>query len=63
MIRLLLNPYSYEEALVLYSALVRARSFLSDNPGKPAKDLDEALSYLTGYSDAMLKEGKKCLQD
>ena len=53
MVRLFLKNYKEHELLVLYDALVVARAAVaSDTPSNPMKDLDEALLYLCGYTDA-----------
>lgn len=59
MIRLYLKAYKPDELCQLYNALHVARSTIPDD-GKsyPISDLDEALSYLSGYLDAKGDSGK-----
>ena len=53
MIRLYLKNYKPAELIQLYSALALARTMVnSDVPTNTAKDLDEALQYISGYLDA-----------
>ena len=53
MIRLFLKNYKEQELRVLYNALEDARAAVAtDTPSNPMKDLDEALLYLCGYTDA-----------
>lgn len=51
MIRLYLRNYKPLELAQLYNALHTARAELAES-GNPVKDLDEALTYITGYMDA-----------
>ena len=53
MIRLYLNNYKTTELVELYNALSLARTMVkSAVPTNTAKDLDEALQYISGYMDA-----------
>lgn len=53
MIRLYLKAYKPAELVQLYNALSLARTTVkADVPTNSAKDLDEALQYLSGYMDA-----------
>lgn len=53
MIRLYLKSYKPDELVQLYNALALARTMAkSDVPTNTAKDLDEALQYMSGYMDA-----------
>lgn len=53
MIRLYLNNYKPAELVQLYNALSFARSMVTaDVTANSAKDLDEALQYMSGYMDA-----------
>lgn len=54
MIRLYLKNYKLDELLQLYNALSLARTTMakSDVLTNAAKDLDEALQYISGYMDA-----------
>ena len=53
MIRLYLKNYKPSELVQLYNALSLARTMVkADVPTNSAKDLDEALQYLSGYMDA-----------
>ena len=53
MIRLYLKNYRSAELVQLYNALAFARSsIVSDAISNPTNDLDEILSYLSGYIDA-----------
>ena len=54
MIRLYLNTYHTRELGALYMALQSARAEIPDN-NRPAKDLDEALAYLSGYMDSKVE--------
>ena len=59
MIRLYLKAYKSAELVQLYNALSLARSAVkADVPTHPAADLDEILSYLSGYMDAKGDSGK-----
>ena len=59
MIRLYLKAYKTAELVGLYNALSLVRSTLDTNArNNPAKDIDEALVYLSGYMDAR-EENKK----
>ena len=59
MIRLYLKAYKTAELVELYNALSLVRSTLDSNAcNNPAKDIDEALVYLSGYMDAR-EENKK----
>lgn len=49
--RLYLRNYKPLELVQLYNALHKARAELMET-GNPVKDLDEALTYITGYMDA-----------
>lgn len=57
MIRLYLRNYKPLELVQLYNALQMARSQLA-GAGNHVKDLDEALTYITGYMDAKGDTGK-----
>lgn len=53
MIRLYLKNYKPAELVQLYNALSLARIMVkADVPTNTAKDLDEALQYMSGYMDA-----------
>lgn len=53
MIRLYLNNYKSAELVQLYNVLSLARTMVkADVPTNTAKDLDEALQYMSGYMDA-----------
>lgn len=53
MIRLYLKNYKPAEVVQLYNALSLARTMVkADVPANTAKDLDEALQYISGYMDA-----------
>lgn len=53
MIRLYLKSYKSAELVQLYNALSLARTMVkADAPTNTAKDLDEALQYMSGYMDA-----------
>lgn len=53
MIRLYLKNYKPAELVQLYNALSLARSVVKSGvPINSAKDLDEALQYMSGYMDA-----------
>lgn len=53
MIRLYLKNYKPAELVQLYNALSFARTMVkADVPTNTAKDLDEALQYMSGYMDA-----------
>lgn len=53
MIRLYLNSYKPAELVQLYNVLSLARTMAkADVLTNTAKDLDEALQYITGYMDA-----------
>ena len=53
MIRLYLKNYKLVELVQLYNALSIARTMVKgDVPTNTAKDLDEALHYMSGYMDA-----------
>ena len=53
MIRLYLKNYKPAELVQLYNALSLARTMDKANvPTNMAKDLDEALQYISGYMDA-----------
>lgn len=53
MIRLYLKAYKPVELCQLYNALHVARNMIPDaGKSHPAADLDEVLSYLSGYMDA-----------
>lgn len=53
MIRLYLKNYKPAELEQLYNALWLARTRVeADVPTNTAKDLDEALQYVSGYMDA-----------
>lgn len=55
MIRLLLRNYHDVELMEMYTALSSARALV--NSKLVVKDFDEALTYLSGYIDA-LEDGK-----
>lgn len=53
MIRLYIKNYKPAELVQLYNALSLARNMVkADVPTNTAKDLDEALQYMSGYMDA-----------
>lgn len=53
MIRLYLKNYKPAELVQLYNALSLARTMVkADVLANTAKDLDEALQYMSGYMDA-----------
>lgn len=53
MIRLYLKSYKSTELVQLYNALLLARTMVkADVLTNTAKDLDEALQYISGYMDA-----------
>ena len=53
MIRLYLKNYKPAELVQLYNALALARTMVKAGvPTNTAKDLDEALQYISGYMDA-----------
>lgn len=53
MIRLYLKGYKPAELVQLYNALSLARTMVkADVLANTAKDLDEALQYISGYMDA-----------
>lgn len=53
MIRLYLKNYKPAELVQLYNVLSLARTMVkADVPTNTAKDLDEALQYISGYTDA-----------
>lgn len=53
MIRLYLKNYKPVELVQLYNALSLARTMVkADVSTNTAKDLDEALQYISGYMDA-----------
>ena len=53
MIRLYLKNYKPAELSQLYNALSFVRTMVKgDVPTNTAKDLDEALQYISGYMDA-----------
>lgn len=53
MIRLYLKNYKPAELVQLYNALSLARTMVKgDVQTNTAKDLDEALQYMSGYMDA-----------
>lgn len=59
MIRLYLNNYKLAELVQLYNALSLARTMVkADVLANTAKDLDEALQYMSGYMDAKGDSGK-----
>lgn len=59
MIRLYLKNYKLAELVQLYNALSLARTMVkADVPTNTAKDLDEALQYMSGYMDAKGDYGK-----
>lgn len=59
MIRLYLNNYKPAELVQLYNALLLARTMVkADVLANTAKDLDEALQYMSGYMDAKGGSGK-----
>lgn len=59
MIRLYLKNYKPAELVQLYNALSLARTMVkADVPTNTAKDLDEALQYMSGYMDAKGDSGK-----
>lgn len=59
MIRLYLNAYSERDLTDLYNALSLARSVTSTTDIRVLRDLDEALLYIAGYSDALRERGSK----
>lgn len=59
MIRLYLKNYKPAELVQLYNALSLARTMVkADVLANTAKDLDEALQYMSGYMDAKGDSGK-----
>lgn len=53
MIRLYLKSYKPIELVQLYNALSLARTMVkADVTPNTAKDMDEALQYISGYTDA-----------
>lgn len=59
MIRLYLKNYKPAELVQLYNALSLARTMVkADVLSNTAKDLDEALQYMSGYMDAKGDSGK-----
>lgn len=53
MIRLYLKNYKPSEMVQFYNALSLARTMVKDDvPTNTAKDLDEALQYMSGHMDA-----------
>lgn len=59
MIRLYLNSYKPAELCQLYNALHVARNMIPDtDKSHPVSDLDEVLSYLSGYMDAKGDSGE-----
>ena len=59
MIRLYLKNYKPAELVQLYNALSLARTMVkADVLENTAKDLDEALQYMSGYMDAKGDSGK-----
>lgn len=59
MIRLYLKNYKLAELVQLYNALSLARTMVkADVLANTAKDLDEALQYMSGYMDAKGDSGK-----
>lgn len=59
MIRLYLKNYKPAELVQLYNALSLARTMVkADVLANTAKDLDEALHYMSGYMDAKGDSGK-----
>lgn len=59
MIRLYLKNYTPAELVQLYNALSLARTMVKANVlANTAKDLDEALQYMSGYMDAKGDSGK-----
>lgn len=59
MIRLYLKAYSERDLTDLYNALSLARSAVPMTDTRVTHDLDEALLYITGYSDALRERGSK----
>ena len=59
MIRLYLKNYKPAELVQLYNALSLARTMVkADVLANTAKDLDDALQYMSGYMDAKGDSGK-----
>lgn len=58
MMRLYLSHYKPDELVELYNLLTVASS-MSRPMSRPKRDIEEALVYLTGYSDAKSATGKK----
>lgn len=59
MIRLYLKNYKPAELVQLYNALLLARTMVkADVLANMAKDLDEALQYMSGYMGAKGDSGK-----
>ena len=59
MIRLYLKNYKPAELVQLYNALSLAHTMVkADVLANTAKDLDEALQYMSGYMDAKGDSGK-----
>ena len=59
MIRLYLKAYSARDLSDLYNALSFARSAVSMTDVRVLHDLDEALLYISGYTDALRERGSK----
>ena len=58
-IRLYLKSYSERDLTGLYNALSVARSAVPMTDVRVLHDIDEALLYITGYTDALRERGAK----
>lgn len=58
-IRLYLKSYSERDLTDLYNALSVARSAVPMTDARVLHDIDEALLYITGYTDALRERGSK----
>lgn len=52
MIRVYLKAYSEMDCVNLYNAMHMALAYLPPN-SRPAHDIESAMDYITGYSDAL----------
>ena len=59
MIHLYLKAYSERDLIDLYNTMSVARSAVPMTDVRVLHDLDEALMYITGYSDALRERGYK----
>lgn len=58
-IRLYLKSYSERDLTDLYNALSVARSAVPMTDARVLHDIDEAILYITGYTDALRERGSK----